>query len=223
MARKKITATAIAIAAVALLAAFDSTPSARAADDSPHLLFNGTAVQPATLTVPANTPIKLLVTNTSAAAIEFESFELHRERVVQPDRRSRCCCRNCRPAPTRSSTISVTARSRARLSRTEAKNESRASSDRIVGRGAVRRGSTGAPGLLESPGARRLVGAVRRQRCDRAGLLRLSLEPNAMAVVQRRRARLVVDSLRSQGRTKPHEFFIMDRLHLGPRQRGSEA
>jgi heme/copper-type cytochrome/quinol oxidase subunit 2 len=74
---------ATAIAVLAILTAF-ATPSARAADDPPHLMFNGTAVQPATLSVPANTPIKLLVTNTSAAAIEFESFELHRERVVQP-------------------------------------------------------------------------------------------------------------------------------------------
>ena len=39
---------------------------------------------PATLTVPANKPFKVQVTNQSDAAIEFESFELHRERVVPP-------------------------------------------------------------------------------------------------------------------------------------------
>jgi hypothetical protein len=39
---------------------------------------------PAELVVPANTPFKVRVTNADTAAIEFESFELHRERVVQP-------------------------------------------------------------------------------------------------------------------------------------------
>ena len=72
-----------AIASLAILTVF-AVPSARATDNSPQLLFSGTAVQPATLTVPANMPIKLLVTNTGGAPIEFESFELHRERVVQP-------------------------------------------------------------------------------------------------------------------------------------------
>ena len=37
-----------------------------------------------TVSLPANTPIKLQVTNAGDAAVEFESFELHRERVVQP-------------------------------------------------------------------------------------------------------------------------------------------
>ena len=39
---------------------------------------------PAELVVPADTKFQLHVTNSDAAAIEFESFELHRERVVQP-------------------------------------------------------------------------------------------------------------------------------------------
>jgi heme/copper-type cytochrome/quinol oxidase subunit 2 len=39
---------------------------------------------PAEVVVPADTPLQLQVTNSDAAAIEFESFELHRERVVQP-------------------------------------------------------------------------------------------------------------------------------------------
>ncbi len=39
---------------------------------------------PERLSVLANRPFKLRVTNADPAAIEFESFELHRERVVQP-------------------------------------------------------------------------------------------------------------------------------------------
>ena len=58
-------------------------PSARAADDS-SLRFHAGTVEPASLTLPANTPVKLQVTNAGDAAVEFESFELHRERVVQP-------------------------------------------------------------------------------------------------------------------------------------------
>jgi hypothetical protein len=40
--------------------------------------------QPPELVVPADHPFQLHVTNRDPAAIEFESFELHRERVVQP-------------------------------------------------------------------------------------------------------------------------------------------
>ncbi len=39
---------------------------------------------PRASTLPANTPVTLHVTNAGNAAVEFESFELHRERVVQP-------------------------------------------------------------------------------------------------------------------------------------------
>jgi hypothetical protein len=39
---------------------------------------------PAELIVPANTAFKIRVTNGDPEAIEFESFELHRERVVKP-------------------------------------------------------------------------------------------------------------------------------------------
>src|SRR6202158_4070552 len=75
--------TSITIAAFALLAAFAS-PWAFAADDSAQLRFRAGAVEPASLTLPANTPVKLQVTNAGDAAVEFESFELHREGGVQP-------------------------------------------------------------------------------------------------------------------------------------------
>jgi len=71
-----------AIVSLALFAALNPT-AARAADDS-SLRFDAGNVEPASLTLPANTPVKLKVTNAGNAAVEFESFELHRERVVQP-------------------------------------------------------------------------------------------------------------------------------------------
>jgi heme/copper-type cytochrome/quinol oxidase subunit 2 len=70
------------IASLAMLAIF-AAPS-RADDDSSILKFDRGTVEPARLTLPANTPVKLQVINAGDAAVEFESFELHRERVVQP-------------------------------------------------------------------------------------------------------------------------------------------
>jgi len=72
-----------AIAATAIVSLTLLAPSARATDDT-SLRFHAGAVEPASLTLPANTPVKLQVTNAGDAAVEFESFELHRERVVQP-------------------------------------------------------------------------------------------------------------------------------------------
>ena len=49
-----------------------------------QLRFDHGNFTPAQLKVPANKPFIVKVTNGSGAAIEFESFELHRERVVPP-------------------------------------------------------------------------------------------------------------------------------------------
>jgi hypothetical protein len=56
------------------------------ADDAgmPQLRFEHGTFAPGQLAVQANKPFKVRVTNASDAAIEFESFELHRERVVPP-------------------------------------------------------------------------------------------------------------------------------------------
>ncbi len=56
------------------------------ADDAtmPQLRFEHGTFEPGQLAVQANKPFKVRVTNASDAAIEFESFELHRERVVPP-------------------------------------------------------------------------------------------------------------------------------------------
>ena len=68
-------------------------PGARAAaadeaaqtdDKLPAITLKGGRFDPSELVVPANTTFKLLVTNSDPDAIEFESFELHRERVVKP-------------------------------------------------------------------------------------------------------------------------------------------
>ena len=44
----------------------------------------GGRFEPAQLLVPAGAAFKVTVTNAEKTPIEFESFELHRERVVQP-------------------------------------------------------------------------------------------------------------------------------------------
>jgi hypothetical protein len=65
------------------LLALDAS-AAPAQDSPPELTLREGRFAPSPLTVPANTAFKLRVTNADQAAIEFESFELHRERVVQP-------------------------------------------------------------------------------------------------------------------------------------------
>src|SRR5438128_1021117 len=74
----------LAISTVALFAAFATPSISRAAADDSRLRFQNGRVEPANLTLPANIPVKLHVTNAGDAVIEFESFELNRERVVQP-------------------------------------------------------------------------------------------------------------------------------------------
>lgn len=78
---KKVVSTA---AAFAILASLAVTSTSYATDDSSELRFSNGRFEPAMLTLPANRPVKLQVTNAGNAAFEFESFELHRERVVQP-------------------------------------------------------------------------------------------------------------------------------------------
>jgi hypothetical protein len=54
------------------------------AGDMVELRATGGAFQPQQLVVPAGTPFKIKVTNGEKIPVEFESFELHRERVVRP-------------------------------------------------------------------------------------------------------------------------------------------
>jgi hypothetical protein len=49
-----------------------------------ELRFENRRFIPQTITVPANQPFKIKITNSSKEAIEFESFKLNREKVVGP-------------------------------------------------------------------------------------------------------------------------------------------
>ena len=73
----------LAIAA-AIVAAF--ALNARADQATPQLRFENGRFEPAALDVTAGAPVRLTVVNTGPSAIEFESFELNRERVVPPGR-----------------------------------------------------------------------------------------------------------------------------------------
>ena len=73
------------LAALLVLGSLFVAPIARADDETlPEIKLRQGRFEPSEVVVPGNTPFKLRVTNVDAAAIEFESFELHRERVVQP-------------------------------------------------------------------------------------------------------------------------------------------
>ena len=78
--------TAIAALAFGLSTALSLAAPSLADNGSimPQLSFEHGNFAPAQLTVQANKPFIVKVTNHSDAAIEFESFELHRERVVPP-------------------------------------------------------------------------------------------------------------------------------------------
>ncbi len=56
----------------------------KSADNAPALRFENHQFAPQTLTVPVGQPLSLKVTNASADPIEFESFALHREKVIEP-------------------------------------------------------------------------------------------------------------------------------------------
>lgn len=58
--------------------------SARAEDSVFELRLDSHQFSPQTLTVPAGQPLVIKVTNGSKDTIEFESFKLNREKVVEP-------------------------------------------------------------------------------------------------------------------------------------------
>jgi len=73
------------LAAAALL--LSAAVLARADDVAGPLAVHDGGFAPAEVKTPSGAKIRLDVTNQTAAAIEFESFELNRERVVQPGQR----------------------------------------------------------------------------------------------------------------------------------------
>ena len=60
------------------------TVGARGDEPVIELRFENRRFAPETITVPANQPVTLRITNASKEAIEFESFKLNREKVVGP-------------------------------------------------------------------------------------------------------------------------------------------
>ncbi len=54
------------------------------AEDTVELRASGGNFEPLRLVVAAGAPFKIKVTNGEKVPVEFESFELHRERIVQP-------------------------------------------------------------------------------------------------------------------------------------------
>jgi len=73
------------VAAVSALAfTFGPPVGVLAGDSVQDLEFRDGHFEPSTLSVSANAPVKLRVKNTTTNPIEFESFELNRERVVPP-------------------------------------------------------------------------------------------------------------------------------------------
>jgi len=73
------------LAAAALL--LSAAVLARADDVAVPLAVHDGGFAPAEVKTPSGAKIRLDVTNQTAASIEFESFELNRERVVQPGQR----------------------------------------------------------------------------------------------------------------------------------------
>jgi hypothetical protein len=67
-----------------ILVGFTLASAAAAEDPGVALGVGDSGFSPAEVKVPARSRVRLEVTNRSTAAIEFESFELNRERVVQP-------------------------------------------------------------------------------------------------------------------------------------------
>ncbi len=64
---------------------FALAPAVIRADEPPLALdYQNGHFEPNNLPVPANKAFKIAVANHGSTAIEFESFELHRERVVAP-------------------------------------------------------------------------------------------------------------------------------------------
>jgi hypothetical protein len=83
---RKPTVVKAVLLALGTSAALALAAAASLADDAAiaQLRFERGNFAPVQLTVQANKPFKVKVTNGSESAIEFESFELHRGRVVPP-------------------------------------------------------------------------------------------------------------------------------------------
>jgi hypothetical protein len=62
-----------------------SAAAALADDGSVTLTIKGNRFEPAEITIPRDTKVRLVVRNEDATAEEFESYELNREKIVPPN------------------------------------------------------------------------------------------------------------------------------------------
>ena len=76
--------TRFALAAAALLFGLAPASTAALADDTASITISNHKFSPNTVNVKAGVKIKLTVTNSGAAPVEFESSELNREKVIAP-------------------------------------------------------------------------------------------------------------------------------------------
>src|SRR5436305_14925213 len=95
------TRTALAIA----VALFLGAARGMAEDRTIPLAVEEAGFAPSEIEAPSGARVRLEVTNRTAAAIEFESFELNRERVIQPGQTRPSTSPDSDPAGTSSSTI----------------------------------------------------------------------------------------------------------------------
>lgn len=71
-----------AVVAALVAASFGIGGAVRADDASYTLSIKDHAFTPATLEIPADTKVKVIVRNLDATAEEFESYDLNREKIV---------------------------------------------------------------------------------------------------------------------------------------------
>ena len=74
------------VAAIAACLAIAAPAALRAEGEDPtfHIVFKGGVIQPLRLEVPAKTRFRLAIRNEDDTPAEFESVELHKEKVLAP-------------------------------------------------------------------------------------------------------------------------------------------
>jgi hypothetical protein len=69
---------------IALTISIEGAPLSNHSGKIPEIDFSNHHFSPQTLVVPAGQPLQIKVVNSSREKIEFESFSLNREKVIEP-------------------------------------------------------------------------------------------------------------------------------------------
>jgi hypothetical protein len=69
---------------IALTVSVEGSTSSTLLEKTPEIDFANHRFSPQTLVVPASQPLEIKVVNSSREKIEFESFSLNREKVIEP-------------------------------------------------------------------------------------------------------------------------------------------